>query len=136
DVSGPLALRVGPRYLMREGEARVRVEAAGYEPFETALRIGAAQAQTYRLELQPLPGFLDLRSGAVEGAQVYVDGEAVGLTPLLGLELAAGEHSLRLEKERYEPVETELRIEGRATTQSLDLELLPAWAELSLSSNP
>src|SRR5690606_5449975 len=89
-----------------------------------------------RLELQPLPGFLDLRSGAVEGAQVYVDGEAVGLTPLLGLELAAGEHSLRLEKERYEPVETELRIEGRATTQSLDLELLPAWAELSLSSNP
>lgn len=136
DVAGAMALQVGPRYLIRSGPVDVTVQAEGYYDYTGTLTIGDAQAQTFAIELIPLPGFLDLDTGSVTGAEVFVDGEAVGTTPLTRLELAAGEHTLVVRKERYESIETSVTIEGRSTSQSLSLELLPAWAELSLTTTP
>ncbi|MGV3590668.1 MAG: PEGA domain-containing protein [Gammaproteobacteria bacterium] len=136
DVEGSMALQVGPRYLIRSGPVDVTVQAEGYYDYTGTLTVGDAQAQTFAIELIPLPGFLDLDTGSVTGAEVFVDGEAVGTTPLSRLELAAGEHTLAVRKERYESVETSVTMEGRSTSQALSLELLPAWAELSLSTTP
>ena len=91
---------------------------------------------SFAIELTPLPGYLNLDTGTLTGVTVYADGEQVGETPLAALELAAGEHLLSLEKARYEPVQTNILIEGRATTQDLSLSLLPAWANVELSSSP
>ena len=136
EVEGGLAVQLGPRYLIREGMVDVKVNAPGYYSFDSPLEVGAVQAQTFAIALEPLPGFLDLDSGAVVGAEVIVDGEMVGTTPLQQLELAAGEHVLALRKERYEPLDMHVDITGRATTQSLSLELLPAWALVEFSSSP
>jgi formylglycine-generating enzyme required for sulfatase activity len=135
-VAGPLAVRVGPRYLMRSGAADVSIRAEGYYDFDQTLTIGDDQAQTFAIELVPLPGFLDLDTGNVVAAEVFVDGEAVGVTPLRQLELAAGEHTLTVRKDRYETLETSLVIEGRSTSQTLALELLPAWANISFATTP
>jgi len=135
-VSGGLATQVGPRYLIRQGMIDVRIVAEGYYEFTQVLEVGQEQAQSFAIELTPLPGYLDLDTGALSDVVVIVDGESVGLTPLRQLELAAGEHHLVLQKERYEPVETTVVIHGRTTTQSLSLELLPAWAVVSFSSSP
>lgn len=135
-VSGGFSVQVGPRHLVRSGDIEVAVTAPGYYDFTTALTVGSEQAQTFAIELQPLPGFLDLDTGALDGVEVSVDGEVVGTTPLTQLELAAGEHSLQLRKERYEALDTTILIEGRQTTQSLSLELLPAWATVSFSTTP
>jgi len=135
-VSGGLAVQVGPRYLIRSGDIDVAVSAPGYYDFSTALTVGSEQAQTFAIELQPLPGFLDLDTGALEGVEVSVDGEVVGTTPLTQLELAAGEHTLLLRKERYEDFESAITMEGRQITQALSLELQPAWATVSFSTTP
>ena len=135
-VSGGLAVQVGPRYLIRSGDIDVSVSAPGYYDFTTALAVGSEPAQTFAIELQPLPGFLDLDTGALDGAEVSVDGEVVGTTPLQQLELAAGEHTLRLRKERYEDLETSVTIEGRQTTQAMSLQLQPAWATVSFTTTP
>ena len=135
-VSGPLAIQVGPRYLIRKGSINVQIEAEGYYEFDSEIAVSEAQAQTFSIELIPLPGFLDITTGAVTGAQVVVDGEAVGLTPISGLELAAGEHLISISKERYESLETAVVIEGRSTSQSIALALLPSWANVSFSSSP
>jgi formylglycine-generating enzyme required for sulfatase activity len=135
-VSGLLAIQVGPRYLMRAGAADVSIQAEGYHDYSGTLTIGADQAQTFAIELVPLPGFLDIDTGNVTGAEVFVDGEAVGMTPLRQLELAAGEHTLVVRKDRYENTATSVVIEGRSTSQSLALELLPAWASVNFTTTP
>ena len=135
-VSDPLAIQVGPRYLIRSGAIDVAVQAEGYYAYMGTLVVGDAQAQTFAIELIPLPGFLDLDTGAVTGAEVSVDGESVGLTPLTQLELAAGEHTVTVRKERYESAETLVTMEGRSTSQNLSLELLPAWALVNMATTP
>ncbi len=136
NVRGPMAIKVGPRYLIRQGEVDISVSAEGYYDLDTTISISPEQAQTFAIDLVRLPGFLNLETGGISGASVYINGEQVGVTPLTRLELPAGEHSLRLEMDRYEPVDTVIEIEGRHTEQDLDLALLPAWANISFSTNP
>lgn len=136
ELSDAISLQVGPRYLVREGDITVNIRTAGYYDYMGTLTVGEEQAQSFAIELIPLPGFLDLDSGAVAGAEVVVDGEVVGTTPLQKLELAAGEHTLVLRKDRYENLETTVMMEGRSTSQSLSLELLPAWADVQFATTP
>jgi formylglycine-generating enzyme required for sulfatase activity len=136
EISGGMAMEVGPRYLIRRGEVQVTINAEGYYEYSGALTIGDESAQSFAIELVPLPGFLDLDTGVATGVEVFADGEAVGTTPLKQLELAAGEHTLTLRHPRYEDFETTVAIEGRQTSQSLSLELLPAWANVDFSTTP
>lgn len=136
ELDGNFAVRIGPRYLMREGPVQLTVSAEGYYEYSGELVITEQQAQTFALELTPLPGFLDLDTGAVTDAEVIVDGEVVGRTPLSRIELAAGEHTMLVRKERYKDLETTVVVEGRSQEQALSLELEPAWANLSFTSNP
>lgn len=136
DISGGMAMEVGPRYLIRQGEIQIEVKAEGYYDYSGALTISDESAQGFAIELVPLPGFLDLDTGLATGVEVFADGEAVGTTPLKQLELAAGEHTLTLRHPRYDELETTVAIEGRSTSQSLSLELLPAWATVAFSTTP
>ncbi|MES2604154.1 MAG: PEGA domain-containing protein [Pseudomonadota bacterium] len=135
-VDGGLAFQFGSRFLIREGDIAVRVIAPGYYDLDQTVTVGEAQTQSFALELIPLPGFLDIDTGLVTGAEVVVDGEAVGMTPLKQLELAAGEHTLAVRSARYELLETTVQIEGRSTSQNLSLELIPAWANISFATTP
>lgn len=135
-VAGQLSVQAGERYLIRQGAVEVKVSAEGYYDFTGELNIGEEQAQTFKLELTPLPGFLDLDTGAVIGAEVSVDGEPVGITPLLQLEMAAGEHTLRVQADRYEPLEVNVSMEGRSTSQTLSLALVRAWANVAFATTP
>ena len=136
EIDGGLAVRIGPRYLIREGDIDVIVTAEGYYDYRQALRIGEQQAQTYAIAMTPLPGLLSLSTGALEGAEVSIDGAVIGKTPLSNAEVAAGEHVLDVRLDRYEDYSAPLSIEGRRQPVSLDVALLPAWAEVELTSTP
>ncbi len=134
DISG-LALPFGGRYLLLLGEYQVQVSAEGYLPLETSVEVGEAASQRIELELQPLPGRLNIASTPA-GAQLLREGENLGRTPLQELKLEAGIQQLRLEAERYRPLELELDVTGRDLLQEFSFELEPAWAEISLASEP
>src|SRR5690606_3424078 len=72
-VSGGLAVQVGPRYLVRTGDIAVSVSAPGYYNFNSTLTVGSEQAQTFAIELQPLPGFLTLQTSPSDGVEVSID---------------------------------------------------------------
>jgi formylglycine-generating enzyme required for sulfatase activity len=133
-VSG-LVLPFGERYLLRRGEYEVSASAEGYHTMVIEVTVGQQDSQTVELILQPLPGLLSVES-VPAGARVFIDGEAVGETPLLDLAVAAGEHTLQLQAERYLPLEQALLVTGRNIQQQLQLQLAPAWAEVTVDSLP
>ena len=65
-------------------------------------------------------------SSSPSGAEVYLDGEYLGVTPLEEIEVDAGEHSLRLAKEGYNEGEIALSVElGKELSHHYTLSTVP-----------
>ncbi len=133
-VSG-LALPFGERYLLLPGDYSVHAGAEGYLPLEVAVSVDDRDSQRVELSLQPLPGRLNI-SSSPEGARVSLGAGELGATPLENLPLEAGTHTLLIAAERYRAQELEVEVTGRDILQELEVELEPAWAEITLASEP
>jgi len=135
DVAAVLKLQFGDSLLLRSGRYELTARAEGYHPLQKFIEIGPEQNQRKSFTLEKLPGRLRLQT-TPPGADVSVDGTARGRTPLLVEELKAGAHGLQVSLERYQPVEQSVSIEGLGIEQELQLQLKPAWADVTLSSSP
>ena len=135
EIRGGLHLPFGDRYLMRPGEYRVEATATGYHPLASDLAVSRDDSQVVELVMRPLPGRITIDSDP-PGAAVAIDGEVLGITPLVDLPVEAGDRRLQLELERYLPLERDLKVTGRDIQQQLALALAPAWAEVSIDSLP
>ncbi|KGE04460.1 PEGA domain-containing protein [Pseudohaliea rubra] len=144
------ALPFGQRFLIRPGRYPITIGAEGYEPHRSTLTVGSADTQRYEVTLKPLPGQVTF-TGLPAGATLTLDGEALrgaehsdnpdrrgdaAPARALAFEIAAGEHTLRAEAPRYLPLESTIDVTGRGVTQTIALELAPAWAELTVASEP
>jgi formylglycine-generating enzyme required for sulfatase activity len=133
DISGPWPrVAFGSRFLLRSGEYRVRASAPGYHPSEQVVRVDRGN-QRVTLALEKLPGivFID----APEPMQVRTDGKSLGTTPG-PFELTAGKHHIELASERYLPASFEVDVQGEGREQRISPQLVPNWAEVSITSEP
>jgi formylglycine-generating enzyme required for sulfatase activity len=135
DVDGGPALAFGTRILLRPGDYVLRAAAPGYAPGSLAVRVTAAGGQRVELALKKLPGRVFVNSAPVAG-RVLVDGTDAGATNGEALRLAAGEHTIRVEAERYLPHEQTLAVEGMDIGQTLDVMLAPGWGTYRLETVP
>ncbi|MEO6951122.1 MAG: PEGA domain-containing protein [Polyangia bacterium] len=79
-------------------------------------------------------GTLALTSSTL-GAEVFIDGDSVGTTPLKGtLTLTADEHTLKVVKPGYAPLIDVVKIARRKTTK-LDIDLTPVAGILRVKAN-
>ena len=141
EVDDGFAVRVGPRYLMRQGDYQLQLSAPGYYDSEVALVVGPEQAQTHPFSLTPLPGLVsvttrDAEGETLSGARVLLDGVDLGESPLVDAEVPPGSYELQVQRERYLPYREQVEIEGRQVEQSLTATLAPAWADISFTSRP
>lgn len=136
DIHGGLSLKVAGRYLLRANEYEVLIAAEGYFPLTQPLVVTTEPNQRHAYSLEPLPGHLRVDTGPVTGARVFVDDDAHDTTPTVIREIPAGEHRLRVEADNYFPFEERITIEGLDREQSLNVTLIPAWAEVSFSTEP
>ena len=90
------------------GRHTVRAEHPAHHPFEGSVEITGEGPQELSLALEPLPGRVLVLSSPI-GAEVFFDGQSVGVTPLQ-LELPAGEALLRVEMDGHEPGERQLEV--------------------------
>ena len=134
-VSGWLTLPLGERYLVRPGDLTVQAEAKGYYPIDARLTVSFDPDQRFALAFEKLPGHLRLTTGDIP-AEVEIDGESVGTTPLTVSDLSAGEHRVSITADWYVPIQTTVEILGLDQSQDLALALTPAWGTVSLSSQP
>jgi formylglycine-generating enzyme required for sulfatase activity len=127
-------LPVADGYLAQPGTYTLRAERSGYHPLITEIEVGDAPNQRVALRLDPLPGYVSVATPGVQGAQLLINGDPVGITPLGELELEPGEYELRLRADRYvERVDT-IRVEGLGVRQELSFSLTPAWAPVRVES--
>lgn len=134
---GWLTPELGGRHLLRPGEYTVVARRTGYYDLEEPIEVGNASSQEFRFRLARLPGLVSVVTRPdVEGAEVSLDGEVRGTTPLPALEVETGPHELAVIAPRYRPNQTAVEVEGGGVEQTVEVVLEPAWAEVSLSSVP
>ncbi|MEM8942201.1 MAG: PEGA domain-containing protein [Pseudomonadota bacterium] len=130
-----LAIPFGDRYLIRPGNYIVEAFAQGYYPFSGEIEVSKDATQIQEILLQPLPGRISIDTSPANAA-VFVDGEAIGASPLQDASIDAGRHELLIEAPRYLPYQQALEVTGRDVQQNLDVTLAPAWGDISISSVP
>ena len=79
-------------FIQKKGPVSVNAQMEGYWPLE---RTVGEEEESVTLALKPTPFFVDVLSRPA-GAEVYLDGERMGVTPLLRLQVPGPGHRLRL----------------------------------------
>ncbi|MEQ8231528.1 MAG: PEGA domain-containing protein [Gammaproteobacteria bacterium] len=130
------AIGIGEHWLLRPGARRVRASAPGHVTFDGVIEVGSAQLQTHHLELERLPGLLQVSVAPVKSAELLLDGRSLGTVPGLIGDVPAGQHDIEVRAPRYQSFHVTLEIEGKGIEQNLAATLEPAWADLTIASLP
>ncbi|MGV6807334.1 MAG: PEGA domain-containing protein [bacterium] len=130
-----IRFRIAGNFLLRPGERQVEVSAPGYHNLSQTVMVGDAPQQTLTVELKKLPGHLQV-TAVPEGAAVSLNGVAAGLAPALLESLEPKNYALEITAPRYFPHQETIDIEGLDKTQTIHIELKPAWGDLEITSEP
>jgi formylglycine-generating enzyme required for sulfatase activity len=134
DIRGKLfAVPLAGRYLLRPGEYELHATAAGFTPGRSKIVVTQQPNQSFAIKLAKLPGKLTIDVPA--SAQLTIDGEPRGTAPG-EFELPPGKHTIGLAAERYQVFSGEVEIEGGGKAQTFKPTLVPAWAEVTVTSEP
>ncbi len=136
-ISGlPPAIKIGSRYLILPGEYRLTVSKTGYVTFAQPLSIDKTSENRLKVDLEKLPGILNLLVTPADGVKIYSGSTLIGTTPPYKFTIPPGNHRLTLAKDRYLPFEVDMVIEGQETMQTLEATLKPDWADITIMSGP
>lgn len=128
-------LRLADRLMLRPGTHRVTAELAGYYPLDAEIDVGPLADQRFEFSLTKLPGEVQFATQPEAGAEVLVDGEPVGRTPLTA-EIRPGRHRVEFRAERYLSELREIEVVGGGERQALTVTLTPSWAPVTLDTRP
>lgn len=134
-ISGGLSFELGDVYLLTEGAYSVQAQAVGYHRLDAPLMVGAQRSQIHSFVLRKLPGRVTF-SSVPDGTIVSVGGDVLGTTPTEPIKIVAGWLDVVFSRDRYQPLQMTVDIEGLDRPQSINAELLPDWAMISLSTTP
>ncbi|MBL8201263.1 MAG: PEGA domain-containing protein [Chromatiales bacterium] len=141
DVRGVPDVRLGGRFLLRPGRYTVTATADGYAPGSLEIEVRGEASEDFRLRLARLPGRVQVVTRPAVAAEVSVDGRPAGRTLAGGaagaeLEIPAGIHTIAVVAPRYQDWEGTLNVAGGGARQTLEVPLVPGWADVTVTSVP
>jgi formylglycine-generating enzyme required for sulfatase activity len=117
------------------GKHTIAIASERYQPFTTTLDIeGAGKTQSFKPQLVPNWAVVNVTSEPV-GAEVLVDGQPRGVTPL-DTEVLAGTHPLELRMQGFKPWTTDVQVKANEPQQIGPVQLGLPDGELSVVSVP
>lgn len=134
NVSGGIVIRTAETYLLRPGNYQVSAQVEGYHDLSMPIEVAPEGDQVFELRLVRLPGDVLITSDPI-GADVSVNGVAKGKTPLQ-LDVEAGTTEFEFTAPRFISKSIEEEIEGLRREQSIDVELSPNWAMVTMPTKP
>ena len=129
--------KAGNKQPLAFGRHKVRVELANHVPTEQVVEVQKGMKET-TLTLKLLSSLREVVLGSKPepGAEVYLGGELMGLTPLKKT-LRIGTYELRLQRDLYLPHKTQLDITAATKAgEELTYELIPNFGLFSLTTDP
>lgn len=129
------SLRIGENWLARPGAYTVTAAHPGYHELKQRIEVPTDGPARFEFELQPLPGRVSF-NGTPEGAEILVDGRALGNAPLEDIELERGGYQLEIRHPGFFAEQGPLLVEGREIEQEIGFELTPSTAEIEVASMP
>ena len=135
-AGGWFHLPFGDRFLLRKGTYTASVAKQGYYDISQAFTVGDEPSLTVALSLRKLPGRLLVTTDPAAAAIVSVDDKFVGRAPYGPLELEPGIHVVGVKAERYLPYAGDIHMPGLGIQQQLDVQLVPAWANVEVVTEP
>ena len=124
------------KYLLIPGIYTLKAARSGFYTKERLIEVTEQEQQEFLLRLEKLPGMLTVITRPSDEARVLVDDQDVGLTPIADLHLSAGSHKVVVQAERYREHQEQLNIVGGGVEQILEIELVPVWTTVALSTTP
>jgi len=102
------------RITLPAGYFSVECRAAQHETYLESIRITPGEMSQRTITLKQQVGIISLST--TEGAEFYVDGELIGVTPIMRpISVAAGMHTLTLKKDRYFTWSSDVNVAADAT---------------------
>ena len=125
----------GERLLVRPGDYTLSIDAEGYHPYEQTVTVSDADTQQLDIRLAPLPGTVTLTTQPA-GGEIILDELSLGSAPLIDLSLEAGIYTVEATLDRYQRWRGQIDVTGRNQSQTVDIVLLPDWANIRFSASP
>ncbi len=125
----------GERLLVRPGNYTLSINAEGYHPYEQTITVGDADTQQLDIRLAPLPGTVTIATQPA-GGEIILDELSLGSAPLVDLTLEAGVYRVEAVLDRYQRWQGQIDVVGRNQSQTVDVVLLPDWADVRFSATP
>lgn len=119
---------------VRTGWVDVLVRKENYRRATDRILVKAGAEETFVLEMEPLTGHLSLDSEPA-GAEILINDNALGKTPMLRMPLPIGEHVYELRMPNYYPVRESLTVQEDFQYE-FKHRLRPIEATLSVLSQP
>jgi len=132
----PPPLHLWGTRLALPGTYSISASLHGYKPLQEEVEIRQGGIANLGYALEELPGLIDIKTIPDVTRRVFVDNAEVTLNMAGKAEVTRGTHQLRIETERYQVFETEIEVRGFDEEQLLEATLVPAWAVVTMSSEP
>jgi len=136
EISGGIYLKWQDHLLMRPGQYQVKIIKPDYFPLEQQFKVDTQQNQRIHLTLTPLPGNLYLDVTPNVDIRVTIDDQVANINQHTINNIAAGPHKLLIHAKNYFSHQSEIIIEGKTKTQQLAINLIPAWGNIMINSEP
>ncbi|MDR3133319.1 MAG: PEGA domain-containing protein [Prevotellaceae bacterium] len=115
------------------GKHRYTVEAPMYHPESGIQEITVQKTAPVAVNLKPKFGKLTISTQPEQGAEVFIDDEKRGQSPLTIERLSSGTHSIRVIKAQFLPV-TQSKVITDGATETLALTMQPNFAVITLTT--
>jgi hypothetical protein len=105
------------RTSIESGRHKLTVEAPLHHAYEVEFEVKDGDERTFRADLRPAYGFVEIRSEPESGAEVYLDGRKMGVTPFTSERLASGAYMLKVAKSLYRDYEDRIVVADSQTVR-------------------
>lgn len=119
---------------IEQGQHKIRLTKNGYKPYEKVVTVNRDETTEVEVRMETLPGSLTLES-VPTGAALFINGIDYGVTPYTRDVIEAGDYTIRLTMDGYDPLEQTITVhpgEPMSRTFTLDSNL----GSIILSVNP